>query len=485
MIRFEIEEIGRPNNDDKEAWKAHWKQQDQPWRTEPEIDADRQKYLAERRSIIPNVEQGIYPFRDIKLSRADVEWLLATHENGQGPVDWQDESQRNRQGLDMRGADLCHVDLSNLPLARIRSGLIWDEWPSNIEKYPNRVVVLMAEANLSGAHLTGAYLISANLTGVDFTDANLEKAQLGFAHLEDAQLLRANLKSFHLQEAHLERAKARCAHLERADLYMAHLEQADFSYANMQDALLIGASFEETDLTKAHLEDAHFNHAFLRGVLLNEAYLAGSHLNYVFMSDDIHVGPRMVDTHWGDVNLAVVKWSQMDMLGDEYQARQKKQDGEVKDKFTRLEEYDTAVRANRQLAVALHAQGLNEDAARFAYRGQLMQRKVFWYQRQFVHYLGSLFLDLLSGYGYRVGRCFIAYALVIGVFAAMYHVLGTHPAWNEAVVISMTAFHGRGFFPDQFHPGDPQALAAAIEAFVGLLIEITLIVTLTQRLFSK
>jgi hypothetical protein len=49
----------------------------------------------------------------------------------------------------------------------------------------------------------------------------------------------------------------------------------------------------------------------------------------------------------------------------------------------------------------------------------------------------------------------------------------------------MTAFHGRGFFPDQFHPGDPQALVAAIEALVGLLIEVTFIATLTQRLFGK
>jgi hypothetical protein len=40
-------------------------------------------------------------------------------------------------------------------------------------------------------------------------------------------------------------------------------------------------------------------------------------------------------------------------------------------------------------------------------------------------------------------------------------------------------------FFDQFKPGDPQALAAAIEAFVGLIIEATFIATLTQRLFGK
>jgi hypothetical protein len=144
-----------------------------------------------------------------------------------------------------------------------------------------------------------------------------------------------------------------------------------------------------------------------------------------------------------------------------------------------------AARAYRQLSIVLRNQGINDHAAGFAYRAQIMQRKRFWYKRKFLAYLGSLILALVSGYGYKVGRCFIAYALVIGVFATIYHLLGTHPAWNESIVISMTAFHGRGFFPEQFHPGDPQALAAAIEALVGLLIEISLIVTLTQRFFGK
>jgi hypothetical protein len=52
----------------------------------------------------------------VKLSRADVEWLLATHENGRGPVDWSDERQRKREGLDLGGANLCHTDLSHVPL---------------------------------------------------------------------------------------------------------------------------------------------------------------------------------------------------------------------------------------------------------------------------------------------------------------------------------------------------------------------------------
>jgi hypothetical protein len=100
-------------------------------------------------------------------------------------------------------------------------------------------------------------------------------------------------------------------------------------------------------------------------------------------------------------------------------------------------------------------------------------------------YLFSLFLDLLAGYGYKPLRSFLAYLLVIAGFATIYYLLGPHLTWNEAIVISMTAFHGRGFFPNQFKPGDPQSLVAAIEALVGLIIEVTLIATLTQRFFRK
>jgi hypothetical protein len=49
--------------------------------------------------------------------------------------------------------------------------------------------------------------------------------------------------------------------------------------------------------------------------------------------------------------------------------------------FERLELYRAAVRANRQLATALRDQGLNEDADRFGYRAQVLQRRVLRRQR--------------------------------------------------------------------------------------------------------
>jgi len=64
-----------PSMQDREAWEAFWAEQGQEWRTEPEIDAQRQAELAARRSMTPDVAQGIYPFSRMKLNRADIEWL--------------------------------------------------------------------------------------------------------------------------------------------------------------------------------------------------------------------------------------------------------------------------------------------------------------------------------------------------------------------------------------------------------------------------
>jgi hypothetical protein len=383
-----------PPAHDREAWRARWKARSQPWRTEPEIDVKRQEYLSVRRAISPNLEQGIYPFKDIKLGRADVEWLLATHENGRGPVDWSDESQRGRMGLDVRGADLRQVDLSNLPLARLCGGTPRDEWYVFVEQRSMYAVTQYAtteEQRMTIAMLmVHADLIGAHLEEVNFTGAHLEGAHLSDVHLEEAYLVGT--------------------HLEGADLAFAHLKDADFTWAHL----------ERVDLSAAHLEEACLDYAVL-----------------TISGDKQGIGPQVVDTHWGATNLAVADWSQMKKLGEEHEAKQKKTSrGKVKDTATRLGEYQAAVRANRQLANAFLNQGLNEDAIRFTYRAQVLQKSVWRLQmtqhgmklRQRAQALGawlfSWFLFLISGYGYRLWRSFLAYTLVIIGFTTVYYVLG-------------------------------------------------------------
>jgi uncharacterized protein YjbI with pentapeptide repeats len=437
----------RPSNDDHVAWSAYWQEQNQPWRTQPEISPERRVELEKRRVLVPDVKKGIYPFKGMKLDRADVEWLLATYDGG--PVKWSDEQEREREGLDVRGADLQQADLYQLPLTRLRGGLTYGERLETTEEQRSSAVVLMRGAILSEAQLQGA------------------------------------------------------------DLYQAQLQGAILSEAQLQGADLSGAQLQGAALYQAQLEEAN----------LRKAQLQGANLRNVMLGDKKRIGPRLADLQWGDTNLAVADWSQVAVLGDEREARQKKTPGgEKKEKAVRLSEYQAAVRANRQLAVALQTQGLSEEAARFAYRASSLQRKVFWYQiflrskregekqrlpalawqwlvgitgrvRKLGSYVFSLFLYMLAGYGYRPGRTLGWYVLIVlsyaGVYFKLEHVTKLHLSFIGALIFSITAFHGRGFFPGGFGYDDLVTILAAMEAVVGLLIELSFIATFTQRFLGK
>ena len=440
-----------PTESDPEAWKTYWVGRGQPWRTEPEISAERKAELTQCRSIAPNIEKGIYPFKGMRLKRADIEWLLVTHDAGRGPVDWSDESQRDRQGLDLRGADLRSVNLSRLPLARMCGG--------------------------------GRY----------WTYGTFEQHEGALTHFEGASFASAHLEGASLAYSHLEMADFSSAHLERADLYRAHLEGAWFANAHLEGAGLKEAHLEGASLSSAHVAGANLRNVFFdHGTKLKALVLANKELGAALLAD----------VHWGDVNLAAVRWSQVKLLGDEYMARQKTYKGKVKGRDRRQRDYDDAVRANRQLAIALQAQGINEDAARFNYRAQDLQKSFLWFQvtqfdvqfRQRVKLLGawlfSCFLFLLAGYGYKLSRSFLVYLLIISGFATAYYLLGRSvgPMLSPlgALVFSMTSFHGRGFFPgNNVLLDDPLTVLAAFEALVGLIIEVTFIATLTQRFFGK
>lgn len=408
---------------DAEAWRLYWGALDTPWRTEPEIDETRQSYLAERRAITPDIERGVYPFKEMALTRADVEWLLVTHESGgmHGPVAVNDPTHSGREGLDLRGAQLAGVDLSRLPLVALRAGLTQDE------------------ADIYGRDLSHA--AAARLVG----------AQLRFAHLERACLARARL--------------------ERANLEGASLMGADLSGARCE-----GVLFKRADLSGAYLRGASFNER--------------SNLNEMRLQDATYGAARMADIRWTGTNLAVVDWEHVTRLGEEQRAVQTARGKMRGSRADILRRYSAAVRAYRQLATALRAQGLNEDADRYAYRAQKLQAVVLRGKRQWLRWLGASLLDLVAGYGYHPLRSALTYLLVVGGFAAAYYALGQSvaPALGplDALIFSLTSFHGRGFSPGAaitLH--SPLTILAAIEAVVGLLIEIIFIATFTQRFFAR
>src|SRR5260370_15418569 len=68
----------------------------------------------------------MYPFKGVRLSGADVEWLLAMEEQRGAelsPRDGKGGDQHKSFGLDLRGVDLSQGNLSDLPLMSLHAGL--------------------------------------------------------------------------------------------------------------------------------------------------------------------------------------------------------------------------------------------------------------------------------------------------------------------------------------------------------------------------
>jgi len=560
------EQIEKPATDDREAWEQYWANS-QPsewykiwgyWRTEPEISSERQEYLSKRWAIEPNVELGIYPFKDISLDRADIEWLLANLNSGNlhGPINWTDEIHRSREGLDLRGANLHGTDLQYLPLAALRAGLASDiiteldadfylrlyhpysyakENRPNTAKSPSELAEEVdRKMNSASADFGQANLIGTHLEGAELSVANFEDAVLFQAHLDDASLVYTNLIHANLVFAHLENADLRYAHLNSSYCYQAHLEKANLKLAIMAEA----------DLTEAHLEGASLIGAKLGGIrtkeeTYNPAILQGAYFDSTTQLRDLDLGTKrdgyalLADLHWGNANIGVVDWNKVSFVGEErfavdpINARDEARDdiemiGEslrhetgirlpswvkrilaffqyisFERGYAKTRSRKVALRATRQLAVELRNQGLYEEADRFSYRSHSLQRKVYRLEEEFFRYLGSSLLNIIAGYGYKPLRSIITYVLTILGFAALYFEATNYPsnlsltthstplAWNEALVLSISSFHGRGFFPSALTLSDPIAFISAAEAIIGLLIEIIFIATFTQRFFGK
>lgn len=453
----------QPSANDREGWKQYWTNKGQPWRTEPEISACRQHELSQRRSTQQEPEKGIYPLGGVSLDRADIEWLLASHDNGQGPVEWSDELPQRRTGLDLRGACVIEgTDLDRLPLTRLRGGLTFEE----------RWALRTAPPFLC-------------LRRVALMGVRLQEAVLHYAHLQEAIL--------------------RYAQLERADLWEAHLE----------GVVLIGANLQGADLRRTYLQGADLRGASLQGADLRGASCSQINLFDAVLVDGNGVGPSLADVQWGETNLSLVDWSQIRILGDEQRASQPIADGKKKDRATRQKEYKAAYRANHQLATALQNQGLVEDASRFTYRAKRLERVVRFYTlrtiswrdkntkkrtvksigKGLLHFLPALlswlfswFLFLIAGYGYRLRYCLLWYVFIVSGCALAYLLMEPHYfTWWTALAESVNVFHGRGASPNLPQLAHPArfAMLTIAEAWAGLVIEVVLVATLIQRFFGK
>lgn len=277
--------------------------------------------------------------------------------------------------------------------------------------------------------------------------------------------------------------------MDEVDLALTHLDGTNLHHADLRNARLCYAVLHHADLRRACLHGADLYSAYLGQALLDRASLdATTNLDEAFLTD-----ASLGEINFGGANLCNVDWAEVPVLGDELAARTaRSHDGRRKSRQQRIADYAAAALAYQRLVRALRENGLREEAERYDFRAQLMQRGLHFQRRQFGRWLGSWTLAALAGYGYRLWRIFIAYGLVLAVFALIFWALGVHSygaePWYQALwdsfLVSLSAIHGRAVF-EQLGAWTPAAWVAAIESVIGIVIEGVFVAMLIQRFFGK
>lgn len=287
-----VKSLPQPETDDHAAWSEYWHAIGQPWRTEPLISSERQAELEERRKVRPKAAARRFPFSGMRLSRADVEWLLATHQSGRKPIDPDDLSQRRRHGIDLRMADVSGVDLSGLSLIHLWGAADRSFLSSRREHAARMRSTRLVGADLRGATLCWVDFIGANLTGADLREADIRTANFSDAILVGAKLegsypwlgvkfIRADLSGAHLGRLSFDWADLDGANLKQVDgertvFRYASLRQARLAHAHLRTSQFIHVKLDGADLTSTDLSYARFYDVLLEGACLKDVRLTGA-----------------------------------------------------------------------------------------------------------------------------------------------------------------------------------------------------------------
>ena len=267
----------------------------------------------------------------------------------------------------------------------------------------------------------------------------------------------------------------------------ADLRNASLTYADLRGAKLSDCRLDGADLFRANFGgDLPAN---LHGVILSHA----TRLNEAILASRKGVAPRLFDVQWNDASLSGVDWSAVKKVADEkreyHKASRRSGDTWSVHNRRRIIWYWEAAQTYRQLSIALRSQGMNYQARRFTYRAEVAR---FWsllhsltQPKQWAPFVFSLLLGSISGWGYRLYRSAILYVTTILIFADLYRATSRYQYnGREAVVLSIIAFHGRAFSPnDNYGLGTTFSAVAAAEAFVGLFIEAIVIATFNKKTF--
>jgi uncharacterized protein YjbI with pentapeptide repeats len=135
------------------------------------------------------------------------------------------QRQKQRGGVDLRGADLRQANPADLPLTRMRGGLNFFEVEDLWDAPEDQPGAVEEELSMAAVHLEEA----------DLANAQLQKAFLGSAQLQEAYLVHAQLQKADLQGTQLQGADLRRTDLERATLDRVTFSNQTYGSAHLAD----------------------------------------------------------------------------------------------------------------------------------------------------------------------------------------------------------------------------------------------------------
>jgi len=327
------------------------------------------------------------------------------------------------------------------------------------------------------------------------TNGVLSHAETCWEHTRDkgaysARIISIIEKGESLAGENLERAVLKNLSITKADFSGAHLSQADFSGShlfdvNFENAHLVGtnlsnsdathSNFKGADLTKADLTDARLWSVILEGTTLSEASLCRADL-------------------W-NANLHNVKIWHANFDNAKSLARRNfaRDPSLIWTSKINEEGPRSAEEAYRDLKRYFLANGMYDDAGWASFKEKTIERFIMRKNKD-LHYIPSLAMGILCGYGEKPSRIVISAFFAILFYAFMYFALNavesTRSAsyamrWFDYIYYSTITFTTVGY--GDFVPKSYGLfrLFAASEAFIGVYLTGLFIFTLSRRYSAR
>jgi uncharacterized protein YjbI with pentapeptide repeats len=443
-------------------------------------------------------------------------------------LDHADLSSANLTNTTLSDVSLDQTDLSNATLNGLRSsGIIGDPKPLPL---PWRLVngyLIGPNANLRGATLDGEDLSGANLAG-----ANLEMAGLDHCKLRAASLANSNLMNARLFRADLSESDLSGGRLAGADLRRVQLSEQTV----LSGARLVTTGYSETTIEPSALtclSGVRWDASPIGEIAdLSEIRRLGDdtipHLRRLRRWQLHHDARADAVLRSGELSYAQLELVDPDERSDSLDVSSKYRSTNPYHVYQRY--INDAAASYRGLAVALRGSGNRYVARRLEYRGRQLEGRLHAPYRlgrpgtvtlalglffslfvgshlaaqlvrlphrawQYTLQLGSSFIDLICGYGYRPLRIIRTYVLVILSFAIVYWRVaasnystgtgyGPPPRGWDSIAFSLIAFHGRGVIIGDIFPGKGYLVwVPALEAMLGLVIEAVFVAVIIRWLF--